>query len=54
MHLTPAEPFTPSSFDALDAEIRSVFPAEELITPDDVRGTYETLNQAVLAVTGPR
>ena len=53
MQLTPVEPFTPSSFDALDAEIQSVFSAEELITPDDVRGSYETLNQAVLAGNWP-
>jgi hypothetical protein len=49
MDLTPAEPFTPAVFDALDAEIRSVFSPSEMITPDDVRGHYETLNQAVLA-----
>jgi len=53
LHLTEPEPFTSSTFDALDAEIRSVFPPEELITPDDVRGPYETLNQAVLAGNWP-
>jgi len=53
MQLTPAEPFTPAAFDALDAEIRSVFQLRELITPDDVRGRYETLNQAVLAGNWP-
>lgn len=42
------EPFTSSVFDALDAEIRSVFPPDEIITPDDVRGHYATLNEAVL------
>ena len=47
------EPFTSSVFDALDAEIRSIFPARELITPDDVRGSYDTLNQAVLAGNWP-
>jgi hypothetical protein len=47
-NLTVPEPFTPAVFDALDAEIRSVFPADELITPDDVRGSYKTLNEAVL------
>ncbi len=47
------EPFTSSTFDALDAEIRSVFPPKEIITPDDVRGSYETLNQAVLAGKWP-
>lgn len=47
------EPFTPAVFDALDAEIRSVFPANEIITPDDVRGSYDTLNEAVLAGNWP-
>ena len=51
--VTMPESFTSSTFDALDAEIRSVFPAKELITPDDVRGKYETLNEAVLAGNWP-
>ncbi|MFC4013552.1 phosphatidylinositol-specific phospholipase C1-like protein [Nonomuraea purpurea] len=34
--------------DALDAEIRSVFPDERLITPDDVRKPGLTLEQSVL------
>ncbi len=50
---TETEPFTRAVFDALDAEIRSVFPGSELITPDDVRGSYPTLNQAVLAGAWP-
>jgi hypothetical protein len=53
LKLTEPEPFTASTFDALDAEIRSVFPANEMIAPDDVRGQYETLNQAVLAGNWP-
>ena len=53
LRLTEPEPFTSKAFDALDAEIRSVFPPEEMITPDDVRGHYETLNQAVLAGNWP-
>jgi hypothetical protein len=53
LHLTEPEPFTSATFDALDAEIRSVFPPDELIVPDDVRGHYETLNQAVLAGKWP-
>jgi hypothetical protein len=53
LHLTEPEPFTSSTFDALDAEIRSVFPPQELITPDDVRGHYGTLNQAVLGGNWP-
>jgi len=53
MKLTDPEPFTPAVFDALDAEIRSVFPANEVITPDDVRGRYATLNGAILAGNWP-
>ncbi len=53
MQLTPAEQFTKSTFDALVAESRLVFPPEEMITPDDVRGSYETLNQAVLKGNWP-
>jgi hypothetical protein len=47
LHFTTPEQFTSSTFDALDAEIRSVFPPEELITPDDVRGGHDTLEEAV-------
>ncbi len=36
------------AFDALDQEIRSVFPPQALITPDDVQGHYPTLRDAVL------
>ncbi|WP_446745623.1 phosphatidylinositol-specific phospholipase C1-like protein [Silvibacterium acidisoli] len=50
--VTPEE-WTPETFDALDKEIRSVFPESELITPDDVRGKYATLNEAILAGKWP-
>ena len=53
LKLTVPEPFTSSTFDALDAEIRSVFPPSEIITPDDVRGDYPTLEAAVLAGNWP-
>jgi hypothetical protein len=53
LHMTEPEPFTSGTFDALDAEIRSVFAADEMITPDDVRGHYSTLNEAVLAGNWP-
>lgn len=43
---TVPEPFTAVTFDELDREIRSVFPANEMITPDDMRGKYQTLNEA--------
>lgn len=50
---TVPEPFTSTTFDALDAEIRSVFASNEMIVPDDVRGKYATLNEAVLAGQWP-
>jgi len=53
LKLTMPEPFTSATFDALDAEIRSVFPPSEIITPDDVRGSYPTLDAAVLAGNWP-
>jgi len=45
---TATEPYTTATFDELDAEIRSVFSRDEMITPDKVRGRHRTLNQAVL------
>ncbi len=47
------EPFTPAVFDALDAEIRSVFEPDEMITPDEVRGDAPTLVAAVHAGRWP-
>jgi hypothetical protein len=41
-------PFGPSQLDDLDAEIRDVFESDDLITPDDVRGSRATLEEAVL------
>ena len=40
--------FGPEALDRIDTEIRSVFPAERLIVPDDVRGDFATLEAAVL------
>lgn len=48
-----AEPFTTETFDALDKEIRSVFPDNEMILPDEVRGRYPTLDAAVRAGNWP-
>jgi hypothetical protein len=42
-------PFDEKAFDALDAEIRSVFEDGQLITPDQVRGRRTTLREAILA-----
>ena len=52
-HATTPEPFTAETFDELDREICSVFSADEIITPDDMRGTHATLNQAALAGAWP-
>lgn len=41
------EQFTAATWDALDAEIRSVFSEKEIITPDQVRGGYDTLLEAI-------
>jgi len=40
--------FDAAAFEAWDAEIRSVFDEEHLLSPDDVRGNFETLEAAVL------
>jgi hypothetical protein len=48
-----AEPWTAATWDAMDAEIRSVFKPNEIITPDQVRGKYATLEEAVLAGNWP-
>jgi hypothetical protein len=50
--VTP-EPVTAAAMDALDAEIRSVFRAGEVITPDVVRGRHGTLEAAVLSEGWP-
>ena len=38
-----------AELDALDAEVRSLIPRREIVTPDDVRGNYKTLGAAVHA-----
>ncbi|MGZ5999134.1 MAG: phosphatidylinositol-specific phospholipase C1-like protein [Rhizomicrobium sp.] len=45
--VTPLK-FDTSAFDALDAEILSVFSPAEIVTPDQVQGSYPTLRDAVL------
>ena len=47
------EAFTPAVFDAVDQEIRSVFPRSKIIAPDDVRGQHTTLEEAVLTSGWP-
>lgn len=46
-------PFDSLAFARLDQEILDVFPVELLIRPDDVRGSYDTLEEAVLAGNWP-
>lgn len=46
--------FTPEAFDALDAEIRSVFTEDVLLTPDDVRAGAPTLREGVLQNGWPK
>jgi hypothetical protein len=46
---TTPEPWTAAAMDTLDDTIRSVMTPDDLITPDDVRGSHATLEEAVLA-----
>lgn len=48
-----ALPFDTAAFDALDRDVRAIFPPEALITPDDVQGRYPTLREAVLQDAWP-
>jgi hypothetical protein len=52
-NMATPEPLTPETFDALDAEIRSVFHPSEIITPDNVRGSHKTLEEAILTSGWP-
>jgi hypothetical protein len=47
--LPPVVPIDAALFRDLDAEIRSVFPDERILLPDDVRGDHATLEDAILA-----
>jgi hypothetical protein len=48
-----APPWTADALDALDAEIRSVFSEDDMITPDDVRRPGLPLEQSVLRYGWP-
>lgn len=50
----PLLPFDAAAMDAVDAEIRAVFPERELITPDKVQGRHATLREAVRAGAWPK
>ncbi len=45
-------PWDGPAMDALDQEILDVVPRDQIITPDDVRGSHATLEEAVLAGDG--
>ena len=47
-------PWGREAFDRMDAEIRSVFSDDQLITPDDVRGQHATLREAVTSGGWPK
>ena len=49
----PIEKFDTAVFDALDREILEVLGREKVITPDDVRGDFTTLREAVRANNWP-
>lgn len=53
--LLTSTPYTAASADAIDAEIKSVFGDDlaGVLTPDQVRGTFGTLREAVLANNWP-
>lgn len=46
-------PMTPELYDDLEAEVLSVFDRDQIITPDDVRGDAETLDEAVRTTGWP-
>lgn len=46
-------PFTEETFDELDQTVLSLLGRDKLIVPDDVRGSFETLNKAVRAQNWP-
>lgn len=47
-------PFTAEVWRQFEAEILSVLPRERLLTPDDVRGDYPTLKEAIASAGWPR
>lgn len=55
-NLTPSIPYDADACNKMDEEIKSVFGSslDKVITPDDVRGSYSTLREAVLAGNWPK
>lgn len=50
---THTVPFSPALFDDLDRELVTTMGRERIITPDDVRGSHATLNDAIRANSWP-
>lgn len=50
---TKVEQFDATAYEKLDAEIFEILGRDNVITPDDVRGEYKTLREAVLANNWP-
>lgn len=46
-------PFTGAALDSIDLEVRTYLGMDKLITPDQVRGAYESVEKAVLAGNWP-
>jgi hypothetical protein len=46
-------PWGKDAFERMETEIRSVFPVDRIITPDEVKGAHATLREAVMAGNWP-
>ena len=44
-------PFDDTSYNQIEAQILTFFNRSDIVTPDEVRGSYSTLSQAVLQNT---
>jgi hypothetical protein len=51
---TEPEHYTAKLFDELDQELKKYLGKDKIITPDDIRGSYKTLNEAVLHKNWPK
>ncbi len=51
---TEPEHYTSKLFDDLDYELKKYLGKEKIITPDDIRGSYPTLNEAVAKKNWPK
>jgi len=51
---TEPEHYTSKLFDDLDNELKNYLGKDKIITPDDIRGSYKTLNEAVLSKNWPK